>query len=51
MRLISDNQKAIKELKWKPKYINKKLNDAFDETISWYKNNLSINTSKSDYIV
>ena len=51
MRLISDNQKAIKELNWKPKYINKKLNDAFDETISWYKNNLSINTSKSDYIV
>ncbi len=51
MRLISDNHKAKKELKWKPKYINKKLNEAFDETIQWYKGNELINLSNSDYIV
>ncbi len=51
MRLISDNQKAKKELNWKPKYINAKLNNAFDETIRWYKNNLLVNTSYSDYII
>jgi len=41
MRLISDFSKAKNELKWKPKYTNQEFNVAVDQTIEWFKNNIS----------
>lgn len=50
MRLISDYNRAKKELNWEPKYVNSYFSEAIDETIRWYNKNLST-SNYSNYII
>ena len=49
-RLIGDNRKAKKLLKWKPKYSNiNGFKKGLEQTIDWFTNNLS--DYKNDYLI
>lgn len=50
-RLISNNEKAINELSWNPKYVNENgFNLALDKTIKWFKDNKNLINYSSNYI-
>jgi len=49
-RLLGDNRKIIKHLKWKPKYAKEKgFIEGLKKTISWFKNNENLSKYKQSY--
>lgn len=49
MQLISNYEKAKNDLKWQPKYINKRFDEAIDKTIDWYRNRNLLNKNIINY--